>query len=296
MWIARGTKVYRCAPEQLRKLSPEQESMIRMLPVDMVHMRDVVSARGAGTYLDLSMLSHPPDTSDGAEESQGERPEQQEVAGVGSMDVEEGVPVENDEVGVVPQGEAEAPEREHGGDAGEASPTKRARTAGWSAPSQLMQAMRLNPALLDSGVARASAESSSQRSQNAQDVPVPASGQSDEELEVHTTDADHWVIDHGRSRLIRMHVVERSHNFCPSLVELPVNGEHVEDVCTSVKYFRLGTKVTQQHEWRQSKPKPKSDGLWTGQTEFVSQERLVVAEAWVNGVFSRLLQRKAAKR
>ena len=30
VWVAKGTKVYRCCPEQLRKLSPDQEAMVRL--------------------------------------------------------------------------------------------------------------------------------------------------------------------------------------------------------------------------------------------------------------------------
>ena len=31
IWVAKGTKVYRCSPEQVRSLSPEQEAMVRLL-------------------------------------------------------------------------------------------------------------------------------------------------------------------------------------------------------------------------------------------------------------------------
>ena len=68
VWVAKGTKVYRCCPEQLRGLSPDQEAMVKLLPADMVYMRDNVSARGAGNYHDLSSLERPPD-SDGAEQA-----------------------------------------------------------------------------------------------------------------------------------------------------------------------------------------------------------------------------------
>ena len=50
VWVAKGTKVYRCSPEQIRSLSPEQESMVRLLPSDMVYVRNEVSARGAGNF------------------------------------------------------------------------------------------------------------------------------------------------------------------------------------------------------------------------------------------------------
>ena len=81
--------MYRCAPEQLRKLSAEQEAMVRLLPVDMVRVRDVVSARGAGTYLDLSMLPHPPDADEPDAEQEGGQPELSEAAGIGDVVLEE---------------------------------------------------------------------------------------------------------------------------------------------------------------------------------------------------------------
>ncbi|CAE7785104.1 unnamed protein product [Symbiodinium sp. KB8] len=73
VWVAKGTKVYRCCPEQLRRLSPDQEAMVKLLPEDMVHVHDNVSARGAGNYHDISGLEVPPDvtSTDGGDERQG---------------------------------------------------------------------------------------------------------------------------------------------------------------------------------------------------------------------------------
>eukprot|EP00439_Symbiodinium_sp_Y106_P018541 s4730_g2.t1 len=64
IWIAQGTKVYRCCPEQLRKLTVEQEATIKLLPADVCHVRHEVSARGAGTYHDISNQEKTPDDAD----------------------------------------------------------------------------------------------------------------------------------------------------------------------------------------------------------------------------------------
>ncbi|CAE7255667.1 RE1 [Symbiodinium sp. CCMP2592] len=271
VWIARGTKVYRCSPEQLRKLglSPEQESMVRLLPVDMVRVRDEVSARGAGNYIDLSMLSTPPDveeTPDQDSPDQGLPPSGEDDAEAGANGVR--ASAEN-QVGAAMELEPEPPQNAVvQGNSGDESPNKRARTSTWPVPTSLVRAMRANPELLDTGVVRASEPSSGSQGVQAHQVPVPVTVESEDDLEVHQVEADHWVVDHGRRKLIRMHVIERSHDYVPSQHELPVSVESLEDCCVSVKYFRLGSRKTNEYAWKNPHVQPKSEGLWTGKTEF----------------------------
>ena len=267
VWIAKGTKVYRCCPEQLRTLSPDQEAAVRLLPADMVYVRDNVSARGAGNYHDLSALERPPD--DPADEPVESSPVQGEedwrqAAGVGSLADEDTTSV-IDHGSDAPQGEVRAPE----GSPGDESPSKRARTQG--EPSVLSQMMRANLELLDSG---RPASSGTRMEVDASTIPVPESDEPDEGLEVMMTDGDHWIVDHGRRKLVRVHVVDRDGLFAPVPKSLPVLDKDVEDKCTVVGFDRHGTKRVCQYDHRVAEGRSLfSHGvLWTGRTEFVLKE------------------------
>ena len=52
--------MYKCSPEQLRKVSQEQESLIRMLPEDLLSVRKLMHEKGSGNYIDLSTREKPP--------------------------------------------------------------------------------------------------------------------------------------------------------------------------------------------------------------------------------------------
>lgn len=60
IWVAKGTKMYKCSPEQLKRVSQEQESLIRMLPEDLLSVRKLMHERGSGNYIDLSTREKPP--------------------------------------------------------------------------------------------------------------------------------------------------------------------------------------------------------------------------------------------
>ena len=132
-------------------------------------------------------------------------------------------------------------------DEGDESPSKRQRV-NLVVPqevSQLSRAMRDNPEMLDRG-------SSSMRagmSAPAESVPVP--DETDEDLEVTVaTGCDSWVVDHQRSRLVRMHVDERCQSWLPLEVDMPVEPEDVEQVCQSVRYNRRGQRRVVEYEWK----------------------------------------------
>ena len=67
IWVAKGTKMYKCSPEQLRKVSQEQESLIRMLPEDLLSVRKRMHEKGSGNYIDLSTREKPPVLEDSKE-------------------------------------------------------------------------------------------------------------------------------------------------------------------------------------------------------------------------------------
>jgi hypothetical protein len=72
IWIARGTKMYKCSPEQLRKVSEEQEAIIRMLPEDLIQLTRNVQGRGSGNYIDLSIQEKRPKDPNGGNEMDGQ--------------------------------------------------------------------------------------------------------------------------------------------------------------------------------------------------------------------------------
>ena len=281
VWVARGTKVYRCCPEQLRRLTPDQEAAIRLMPVDMVQVRDSVSARGAGNYIDLSMLDRPEDVVDPSQEQGGDHDQegqnragqegQEEMEGVqGASEHELHEPGEapaqaGSEEQQLPQGSAveeqqgpsaSAVRNDEGPgppEAGDESPAKRAR----SYESELTRAMRFDPELLDGN----------RRVVSAQEVPVPMGTETDDDLEVYMADADHWLVDHRRLKLIRVHAVERSSLFEPLSCGLPVREQDVQERCLTVMYNRHGQKSCQESNWHEHRGK-RQDGLWTGWTAF----------------------------
>ena len=194
VWIAQGTKVYRCCPEQLRRLTPEQEAVIKLLPADVVHVRSEVSARGAGTYHDISEQERPP-----VEESEEASAPQvvQAGAGVGDieLDVEPSVEVSSGSVaspelpGMDVEPRAPRPPLEEG----EESPSKRLRV------SELTQALRRSADVLDGAQhVQRQVENQVEQPQRAEDIPIP--GDSDEELEVTVNSNDCLVVERTKGR------------------------------------------------------------------------------------------------
>ena len=52
--MAHGNKVLRCAPEQLREMSPEQEAALKFIPVEALAKQGKYAMIGAQTFTDLS--------------------------------------------------------------------------------------------------------------------------------------------------------------------------------------------------------------------------------------------------
>lgn len=71
IWVAYGNKVLRCAPEQLRRLTTDQEAALRFVTEDMVETRRKLAEQGAHVFLDISREDHPPQ-----DEGQGEGQDQ----------------------------------------------------------------------------------------------------------------------------------------------------------------------------------------------------------------------------
>ncbi|OLQ02761.1 Copia protein [Symbiodinium microadriaticum] len=271
VWVARGTKVYRCCPEQLRALSPDQEATVKMLPADMVHVRGLVSARGAGNFYDLSMLDKPPDTESEQVPMQDMMPDEGggghlEAAGVGNWDPEVGSDeVSGPQVPVPMVVESRDGHQERAVPAGEESPTKRARVHAPMTP--LTQMMRQDPEMVDRGRPSSSV---SPALPSAESIPVPNADEPDDELEVHACEGDHWVVSHSRARLVRVHAVERKGVYIPPVHDLPVDEQYVDSRCCMVGFDRLGNKVCCEYDWRcQESPEvPVRGRFWTGHTEF----------------------------
>ena len=78
VWVASGSKVYRCPREQVKRPSEEQEALIRLLPENLRIMRSTIAERGAGKIVNLEGGNLPPDDerdevmTEAAEPSDGE--------------------------------------------------------------------------------------------------------------------------------------------------------------------------------------------------------------------------------
>ena len=66
-WVSFGSKVLKCSPEQLRRLQPEQEAQIQLVPKEVVDWNKQVSDRGVATYHDISSGAVPNDMSDASD-------------------------------------------------------------------------------------------------------------------------------------------------------------------------------------------------------------------------------------
>ena len=53
-WVSLGTKVLKCSPEQLRRLLPEQEAQVKLVPKELVDWNKQLSKRGVATFHDIS--------------------------------------------------------------------------------------------------------------------------------------------------------------------------------------------------------------------------------------------------
>ena len=58
-WVSLGTKVLKCSPEQLRRLLPEQEALVKMVPKELIDWNKQVSKRGVATFHDISAEPKP---------------------------------------------------------------------------------------------------------------------------------------------------------------------------------------------------------------------------------------------
>ena len=61
-WVSFGSKVLKCAPEQLRRLSPDAEAAVRLVPHELVDWEKAVSSRGVATFHDISAGEIPQET------------------------------------------------------------------------------------------------------------------------------------------------------------------------------------------------------------------------------------------
>ncbi|CAE7833538.1 rluD [Symbiodinium sp. KB8] len=216
---------------------------------DMVYVRNEVSARGAGNFYDLSVLENPPDDQPAranldsiAQESQRAEQAAHRILEEGAEDENVGEPMQV-ETPMLPTVTREDP---RGSEPEGVSPSKRQRVG--AEVSQLNLALRANPELLDRGVASSSMEEGSQGAR-ACDVPVP---EDVDDLEVTVgSGRDHWIVDHQRSLLVRVHEDEQVEEWRPMLEELPVLSSELESVCQSVQYDRRGRKHCKEYEWKE---------------------------------------------
>ncbi|CAE7214173.1 unnamed protein product [Symbiodinium sp. CCMP2592] len=221
--------------------------MIRMLPIDMVQMRESVSARGAGNYLDLSILERPPDQAEEPQETPGEM-QGDANAGVwsnhGGEELSQQASDHNDDnaASAAPAVAAAAPvsvesERVVEHDDGDSSPSKRARVQEQLDHTPLVRAMRFDPQLLDSGAPRGSAQGPLYAA-GAHEVPVP--DEAEDDLEVHAI-------------IGCLIIVGASWCGCMSLSVMSITA------CMS-------------SAWRAGVRGDSNSGLWTGKTEFSLKE------------------------
>ena len=58
-WVSFGSKVLKCSPEQLRRLTASDEAAVRLVPKELTEWRQITSKRGVATFHDISKDPHP---------------------------------------------------------------------------------------------------------------------------------------------------------------------------------------------------------------------------------------------
>ena len=99
IWVSVGNKVLRCAPEQLRRLTSDQEAAIRFVTADMVDARRRLSERGAHVFTDISQEEKPPSGDGGIVDENGDLQAEMQVKRrrVGDIDNADEHPVPSEE-------------------------------------------------------------------------------------------------------------------------------------------------------------------------------------------------------
>ena len=60
IWVCHGNKVLRCAPEQVRALTTDQEAAVKFVPIELQSQAGRFAKRGAQTFLDVTGQGSPP--------------------------------------------------------------------------------------------------------------------------------------------------------------------------------------------------------------------------------------------
>ena len=60
VWVAHAAKVYRCAAEQMKRVSREQENLVRLLPHELRICRQGLRERGDGNVVEVDGRALPP--------------------------------------------------------------------------------------------------------------------------------------------------------------------------------------------------------------------------------------------
>ena len=58
-WVSFGSKVLKCSPEQLRRLTDSDEAAVKLVPKELTEWRQVTSKRGVATFHDISKDPQP---------------------------------------------------------------------------------------------------------------------------------------------------------------------------------------------------------------------------------------------
>ena len=61
VWVAYGTRVLRCSPEQLRKPTTLEQDAIDKVPESLTALKTKLGSEGSSVYVDISAEGRPPD-------------------------------------------------------------------------------------------------------------------------------------------------------------------------------------------------------------------------------------------
>ena len=67
-WVSFGSKVLKCSPEQLRRLTDSDEAAAKLVPKELTEWRQLTSKRGVATFHDISKDPHPVEMFQNADE------------------------------------------------------------------------------------------------------------------------------------------------------------------------------------------------------------------------------------
>eukprot|EP00435_Cladocopium_sp_Y103_P001618 s5475_g1.t1 len=279
VWVSMRGEVWKCAKEQVRPATMEEEEAYGMLREELEELKEEVRRKGSKRgFKDISHLEHPPEADDDDDDDGDEPPHQRPRLEEGP----EGEPPSQQEQEARPEDQPILDSSSNSSSSTTSSSTSQDEPEGERIEEgQLEEAVAsvIRNELLDGTTSRAAADNNygPKRVQLERMRFKPYTGfvinvndedQLEDEEEVPTDDC--WYFDEERRSLTRWHIQERKGDFVPKASKgCPIDIKHLQSQCQVIQTFEDGRTQLRTQDWRKKNPHPPGPmRFWTGYTEF----------------------------